>query len=170
LTKRGVTAKSAAELVQKHPAESIYLKIDVFDWLMEKQDKRVAKSPEGYLVKSISDDYKAPNGFVSAAERHKQAEAKRRKEEDTAATRRRQREQEEKERELAAKVNAHLKSLTPDQLSQLEAVAIAQSSEEKRLNLDDPAMKMVRKTLVLMAVQEHIARLIQAGQLTAEPV
>jgi hypothetical protein len=169
LTKRGITAKSAAELVKQHQAEAIQAKLDVFDWLVEKQDKRVAKSPEGYLVKSISDDYRSPKGFVSAAERQKQSEAKRRKEEDAAATRRHQREQEALERDLAAKVNAHLKSLTSEQLSQLEAVAIAQTSEEKRLNLDDPAMKMVRKTLVLMAVQEHIARLIQSGQLTSEP-
>ncbi len=132
LTKRGVTPKSAVELVKQHQAESIQLKIDVFDWLVEKQDKRITQSPEGYLVKSISDDYKAPRGFISAAERQKQAEAKRRKDEDAAATRRQQRDQEAQERDRAAKVNVYLKSLTPDQLSQLEALAIAQSSEEKR--------------------------------------
>ena len=38
---------------RKHPAETIQAKIDVFDWMMEKQDKRLAKSPAGYLVKSI---------------------------------------------------------------------------------------------------------------------
>ena len=60
-----MTKGTAEELVQQHPAEFIQPKIDVFDWLVEKQDKRVAKSPAGYLVKSISDDYAAPKGFVS---------------------------------------------------------------------------------------------------------
>ena len=39
-------------------------KLEVFDWLTEKKDKRVAKSPAGYLVKSISEDYAAPKGFT----------------------------------------------------------------------------------------------------------
>jgi Replication initiator protein A len=169
LTSRGVTKKTAAELVKQHQAEAITTKIEEFDFLVSKQDKKVAKSPAGYLVSSINDDYAPPKGFFSKAERERQAEAKRRKEEDAAATRRQARDQEAQERDLAAKVNAHLKSLTPEQLSHIEAVAIDQASEEKRQNIDDPAMKMVRKTLVLMAVQEHVARLIQAGQLTVEP-
>ena len=52
-----MTKATAAELVQQHPAELIGQKIDVFDWLVYKQDKRLAKSPAGYLVKSIADDY-----------------------------------------------------------------------------------------------------------------
>ena len=63
LVSRGVTRATAAELVRQHPAERIQAKIDVFDWLTEKQDKRIAKSPAGYLVKSIADDYAAPKGF-----------------------------------------------------------------------------------------------------------
>ena len=51
-----VTRTTAAELVKLHPAETIQAKIEVFDWLVEKQDKRLAKSPAGYLVKSITDD------------------------------------------------------------------------------------------------------------------
>ena len=49
--------------MQQHPAEIIQAKMEVFDWLREKKDKRVAKSPAGYLVKSINDDYAAPKGF-----------------------------------------------------------------------------------------------------------
>ena len=80
LVKRGVTRATAAELVQQHPAETIQAKIDVFDWLVEKQDKRVAKSPAGYLVKSIANDYATPKGFASRAERQAREEAKQAKE------------------------------------------------------------------------------------------
>ena len=101
LVKRGVSDKTAADLVRQHPADTIQLKIDVFDWLAEKQDKRIAKSPEGYLVKSIADDYKAPKGFISRADRDRQAEAKRQAEQAAAEERRRQQEEEARERSRA---------------------------------------------------------------------
>jgi hypothetical protein len=77
LTTRGVTAKAAAELVGSHPAGRIQTKLEVFDWLVRNQDKRVGKNPAGYLVASIRADYQAPGDFRSA-----DAEAQ------TAATRR----------------------------------------------------------------------------------
>ena len=127
LTRRGVSAKSATELVQQHPVETIQLKIDVFDWLMEKQDKRMAKSPEGYLVKSIADDYKTPKGFVSAADRHRQAEAKQARERQEAEDRCCQREEEARELELRLKVAAYWDSLTPEQQAETDAAALAQA-------------------------------------------
>ena len=45
LANRGVTKATAAGLEQKHPADFLQLKLDVFDWLVETNDKRVAKSP-----------------------------------------------------------------------------------------------------------------------------
>ena len=63
LKARGVTTKTAAELVEAHPAGRIQTKVDVFDWLMKNQDKRVGKNPAGYLVASIRADYQAPNDF-----------------------------------------------------------------------------------------------------------
>ena len=74
-----MTKATAAELAQRHPAEFIQPKMDVFDWLVEKQDKRVAKSPAGYLVKSITDDYAAPKGFISKAERQQRRKPGRRR-------------------------------------------------------------------------------------------
>lgn len=142
LTKRGVTAKSAADLVQKHPAETIQLKIDVFDWLVEKQDKRIAKSPEGYLVKSVYDDYKAPNGFVSAAERLKQAEAKRQKDAVAAASRRQQREQEAAEKAARQDVETYWASLTPEQQAELQAAADAQADPADLANEFGPLKRM----------------------------
>ncbi len=64
LTARGVTAKTAAELVEGHPSGRIRTKLEVFDWLVKNEDKRVGKNPAGYLVASIRSDYQAPEDFA----------------------------------------------------------------------------------------------------------
>jgi hypothetical protein len=63
LQARGITTKTATELVGTHLPSRIQTKIDVFDWLMRNEDKRVGKNPAGYLVASIRSDYQAPNDF-----------------------------------------------------------------------------------------------------------
>lgn len=63
LTIRGVTPKVAAELVEAHPPGRLRTKVEVFDWLVKNQDKRIGKNPAGYLVASIRADYRAPGDF-----------------------------------------------------------------------------------------------------------
>jgi replication initiator protein A len=65
LKTRGVTAKTAQELVETHPPTRIRTKIEVFDWLIHNEDKRVGKNPAGYLVASIRSDYQAPGDYRS---------------------------------------------------------------------------------------------------------
>jgi hypothetical protein len=167
LMKRGVTAKVSAELGQKYPAEYIKGKIESFDWRMT-QPKPPKKST-GFLVKSIVDDYATDPSFVSTAERERRAEAKRQKENDDAENRRRKQEVEKQERELAERVKSRRQSLTPQQLAQLEADAIAQASEEMRQSLNGSVAKSFRETMLSMLVNDHIARLIQAEEKAAEP-
>jgi hypothetical protein len=66
LTERGVSAKAAATLVDAHAPGRIRAKLEVFDWLVENEDARVAKNPAGYLVASIRDDYIPPHGYRGA--------------------------------------------------------------------------------------------------------
>jgi hypothetical protein len=63
LKARGVTSKSAQELVETYSPDRIRTKIEVFDWLMRNLDKRVGKNPAGYLVASIRADYRAPGDY-----------------------------------------------------------------------------------------------------------
>ena len=65
LKSRGVTAKTAKEIVETHPSSRIRTKIEVFDWLIQNEDRRVGKNPAGYLVASIRSDYQAPGDFQS---------------------------------------------------------------------------------------------------------
>ncbi len=146
LTKRGVTGKTAAELVGKHPAAKIEAKIDVFDWLLEKQDKRVARSPEGYLVKSIIDDYKAPKGFVSAAERQQQKEAKQARERKVAEDRRKECEEKAREKTERGAIEAYWASLSPEQQEALDSAARAQA-DPATLAMETGAFRSLARTL-----------------------
>jgi hypothetical protein len=78
LIERGVTAKTAAELVESHPTVRVRTKLEVFDWLVKNEDKRVGKNPAGYLVASIRADYQDPGDFTSTkkATAKKTAEAR----------------------------------------------------------------------------------------------
>lgn len=73
LKARGVTPSSAEELVRAHPPARIRTKIEVFDWLVKNQDKRVGKNAAGYLVASIRADYAAPEDFPKPSRRAKAA-------------------------------------------------------------------------------------------------
>jgi hypothetical protein len=132
LTRRGVTEKTAAELAQQHPAEAIQAKIEVFDWLAEKKDKKIEKSPAGYLVMSITNDYATPKGFVGRVERQRQEEAKQAQEREKADARRREREEEARERAERQELDAYFKSLSADEQSRLEAAALANADPATR--------------------------------------
>jgi hypothetical protein len=130
LTQRGVTGTTAVELVKRHPAEAIQAKIEVFDWLIDGQDKRVAKSPAGYLVKSIEDNYAAPKGFVSKAERERQQQARKAREQQAAEARRLERQREAQDKAERQAIAAYWKSLTPEQQAELAAAATAAADPE----------------------------------------
>ena len=157
----GVTKKTAKELVGGFAAELIESKLEVFDWLKRQKDNGLAKNPAGFLVSSIRDGYAPPLGFVSAAEQDRRQAAKLAQQQEEAEARRRKHQDEAQERAMSARITAYRKSLDPEQLAQLEAEAIAQASEAMRRNLDDPAMRLFRDTLVLRITNEHIARVLE---------
>jgi hypothetical protein len=65
LKARGVTGRTAKELVESHAGPRVRAKIEVFDWLICNEDKRVGKNPAGYLVASIRSDYQTPGDYQS---------------------------------------------------------------------------------------------------------
>lgn len=92
LTDRGVGARAAAELVAAHPSGRVRAKLEVFDWLVQNQDSRVARNAAGYLVSSIRADYQPPDDFEkkaaatrAAAARTAAAEADRRRKAEAKA-------------------------------------------------------------------------------------
>jgi Replication initiator protein A len=166
LVNRGVTGTTAADLVGRYPADVIEAKLEVFDWLTRKQDKRVARSPAGYLVKSITDDYAAPKGFEPKAARQARAEAKRRADHEVAEARRRQREQEARDRATREEVDAYLRRLTPAERKALEATVLDRADAEARRGYEE-APARYRANLLLGLVREHVAQELGRKAITA---
>jgi hypothetical protein len=100
LTERGVAAKTAAELVAAHVGGRVRTKIEVFDWLVANEDRRVAKNASGYLVTSIKSDYEAPGEYAAKAAAAERREAQRQAAE---AARRQQAREQAAAREAAAR-------------------------------------------------------------------
>ncbi len=84
LVARGVAQRVAQELVATISLSRIRTKIEVFDWLVKNQDKRVGKNPSGFLVASIKADYQTPDDFKDVA---KEAQTQQKKQETAKSAR-----------------------------------------------------------------------------------
>lgn len=125
LVRRGVTPTTAARLAAANDAGLIADRIEVFDWLVERKDAAVRKSPAGYLVKSIAEEYAPPQGFVSRAERQQREHAERDAERRADEQRRADRKQADDEAAERRAADAYWQALTPEQQAALDAEALA---------------------------------------------
>ncbi len=119
LVARGITPKTAAELVENHAPSRIQTKLEVFDWLLRNEDKRVGRNPAGYLVASIRADYQAPVDFQTA-ESKAQAKQAERQAEDA----KRQEQQRLREEELKFQARQNELRAAWERLPELEREAI----------------------------------------------
>lgn len=164
LVSRGVTATTAEGLVAAHPRDRIDRQIEVFDWLVQTKDKRVSKSPAGYLVESIRDDYAAPKGYVSKADRAKRVadeEARRKKLEESK--KRAEAEQQAREEAEQKRIADYLKSLTADEREALETEALANANafflQQYRRAKGNPASEAMYRKLI---VDTHVTGILEA--------
>jgi hypothetical protein len=141
LIRRGVTATTAAELVHENSEEKIQAQIERLDWLLEKKPGKI-EEPAAYLVQSIKNDYAAPKGYVSNAERERRAEAKRQAEQQAAEERRREREQHTAEAAERQAADAYWKSLTAEEQATLQAQADAEA-DPQTLALENGPLKQM---------------------------
>jgi hypothetical protein len=165
LIARGVTPASAAELVTSHAASLIQVKLEVFDWLMDRKDKRILKSPAGYLVKSIRDDYSSPKGFEAKAEKEARV-AKEREQRLKAEEAKHRAEAEVKAREEAesVRVQAFWDALAPAEQEKLKEAALANANpffhtqyrKEKGKNTESERRYL--KLIIDMHIQEILSR------------
>jgi hypothetical protein len=148
LIARGVTAKVAAELVATHPAARLRTKLEVFDWLVKNEDKRVGKNAAGYLVSSIRSDYQAPEEFAKVV---KAEEARKEAEESDRKARRKAREETEALKSKEADLKARWEKL-PE--SEREAIRAS-------VKADNPGLgrwKNMLEPLCLAALEARTAR------------
>jgi hypothetical protein len=148
LTARGVTPRTAAELVAGHPAGRVRTKLEVFDWLVKNEDKRVGKNAAGYLVSSIRSDYQAPEEFAKVV---KAEEARKEAEESDRKARRKAREETEALKSKEADLKARWEKL-PE--SEREAIRAS-------VKADNPGLgrwKNMLEPLCLAALEARTAR------------
>jgi len=140
--------------VKEYEPDRILRQIDAFDWRVEQNDKHVQENPAGYLVRAIRDDYALPAGYLPAAERRRRAEEGQLAERQAAEDRRRRREQEADQR--AAR--AYRAALTPEQVQELEAAALAGASEESRRQYEKINVSSYKSTMLFMLTLDYIRR------------
>jgi hypothetical protein len=139
LVRRGVATTRAEELSTGFDAERIAGKLEVFDWMTARQDKRIAQNPAGYLVQSITDDYAAPKGFVSQAEHARREHARQAEQRQAAEEQRRRQDQGARERAERLAIAAYWNALTPEQQAAHDAEAVARAdAEELKLIVPGP--------------------------------
>ena len=163
LVSRGVTPAVAFDLIQAHAAEHIQARIEVFDWLVEKKDKRVSKSPGGYLADSIRKGYTVPKGFESKAEKARRLAAEqeqRRKAEE--AKRRAEAEQQASEEAEQARIQAYWDARSPAEQEALKAEALSQANpffqSQYRRNENNPELA---ERYLKMILDTHITALLE---------
>jgi hypothetical protein len=164
LIERGVTAAKAEELARSHGEEKIAAQIERLDWLLEKKPEKIS-DPAAYLVGAIIDDYAAPKGFVSKAERMRRAEAKAAKERQAAEEHRRKQAEVEQERAEQAAIQAYWASLTQQQQAELDEAAAAGVKPEMLALENGPLREMGRR----IRRNEYIHNLLKHREATLLP-
>jgi hypothetical protein len=149
LRTRGVSARAAADLIAAHPPARVRTKIEVFDWLVKNQDKRIGKNPAGYLVASIRSDYQDPGDFAEAGAKSRAAKA----EGEAAASDRKRRRRAKDEDEQARACEATLRERW-GQLSdaQREAIVAAVKAENPGIG----RFKNMLEPLCLAALEKSL--------------
>ena len=124
LVARGVSPKTARDLVAALPEERIRLQIEQADWL-RKTGKRKISDLGGYLTQAIRDNYSRPEGFVSKAEKAEKQRAQNERRRLEVAEAKRKQERAKQREEEHAKVQAYWNGLSDSEKEALKADAIA---------------------------------------------
>ena len=120
----GIAKKVAQRLADHYSRERIFEKIDFLQFLLDERPDQV-KNPIGWLRSAIEEDYGAPDGFISAEERQKQAEAE---------AQRQQAEQADRQAALQAAENAQkAKAAQKAEIEQQLAVEWGTDEEDRAL-------------------------------------
>ena len=130
LVQRGVTKTKANRLVTAFSLDWLRARLDVHDWLVEIQDKRVAKNPSGWLVQSIQENYTIPKGYKPKAERLKLAEPHCGETPAENAAKRKHMLNEAHERSERRAIDEYWKSLSTAEQTMLDAKLLAHADPE----------------------------------------
>ncbi len=170
LVARGVTPEVAKELVETGAPEFVALRIEVFDWVLQKKNQRIIKeSPTGYLISSIKDQYfSLPKGFESKADKAKRDEAKREEQRRAAETARKEREARAVRQEQKAKIEAYISGLEPHALEELDREALEQAPPDQRAAFEHMTLPTLKQTQLRFIRESHVRRLLKLPELVED--
>lgn len=165
LKERGVSELAAKDLVAEVPPQRIEDQIEVFDWLRSKQDKRISKSPPGYLVASIKKSFAMPEGYQTKEQRKNREEAEATKLKMDKANRQRvgvkKAVEEEKQRQQRKLIEKYWNSLSKEEQHCLESEALRNADKftQEKINeggaLTDILLKSKIDLLIRSALEKE---------------
>lgn len=158
----GITPALACDLASQHDATLIATYIEYLEFEISRKPGKIL-DPAAWLFSAFKKGRGKPKGFTSQDERDRLAAVKRQREEDDAAARRHRLEQDAAEKAERQRVNAYRKSLTPDQLAEHEAMAIAQADPATRELLEQTQERAMRRMLLGSILDGYIGRLLQGS-------
>lgn len=145
LQTKGITRNIAHRLAASHSHNSIRLKVEVLDYLVETDSPLVRRNSAGYLRKSIEEDYALPLGFKTREER----EAERREQERGA----KEAEQFRESHDPVARAMANY-GTTEEELALWRQV-----QEQLRLTLAESTYSSYFRNAVLLSLDGNVATL-----------
>lgn len=160
LIARGVTERTAAQLVEGYPTTRIEAQIEHFDWLKTKEPKSIAKSDGGFLVEAIRNNYPMPNGFETTAQRDERLaseELKKAQEREEAI---RARAAKVRDQELDRKADERWEAMTSEERTATETAALAAADEDIRRSYEKSPVKFQRPFLERIR-QGYLRRIIE---------
>jgi hypothetical protein len=143
----GVTDAIARQLVAEYVEDKIRHQVEVLGWLLEKKPGKISDSA-AWLVIAIKNGHATPKGFVSAAERRKQADAKQAKERADAEERRCKQQADAQDRKEKELINGFWDGLSKEEKTEHEAAAIAQADAEALKLIEAGPMKKYGMTII----------------------
>jgi hypothetical protein len=156
---RGVTPGIAAALVRDHGEEKVRAQGEILDWYLAKKPGKI-EDPAAWLVAAIKfpGGHAVPKGFVSKAERERQAEAKRQAAAEASEARRRKRAEEADEKSERKRAAEYWASLTAEERAAIDAASLASAD---RATLDAEAGPF-KEALQRARREEYIRGLLAA--------
>lgn len=168
LIARGVMASTAAELVAAHPEEKIAAQVEHFDWLKEKQPKKVAGNPGGFLAEAVRKGYPTPPAFETKAQKAARDEARREQQRREAEARRLKEEARRRDLETQARITAYLSGLTAQEQEQLDHEALEAAEPELRAAYEQATHQTMRRLHHRVIRESHVRRILSLPEPTED--
>lgn len=133
LVERGITPSTAQLTVASFPANRIQAQLEVFDWLVTRNNPRVSRNPPGFLIASIKAEYAPPRDYVSRQEqqtRETQIAERKRHAEERAIQRAAKEQAQQSAREGA--IQKFWQSLSDEERQRMETDALSEASTLQR--------------------------------------